>query len=204
MPRTVADQLADVLVAAGVRRIFGTAGDNMIWLAHAIQRQGKLQWVPMQHAEVAAFAATTEARLTSELAVCAGSCGPGNLRLTDVLFDCHRSHVPVLAIVAPPPVDIGSIHFPEPNLQDLFGDCSHYSKLVSAPNQMRHVLETAIREAVGEHGVSVVVLPGEIACQPAPDASPREVTNLLPPIPVVTLAQTHRKQSAAMPRVTSC
>jgi pyruvate dehydrogenase (quinone) len=100
MMRTVADQFADTLAAAGVKRIYGIVGDSLNGLTDAIRRQGKIEWIHVRHEEVAAFAAGAEAHLTGELAVCAGSCGPGNLHLINGLFDCHRSRVPVLGIAA--------------------------------------------------------------------------------------------------------
>jgi pyruvate dehydrogenase (quinone) len=98
--KTVADQLEEILVAAGVKRIYGIVGDSLNGLTDALQRQGRIEWVPVRHEEVAAFAAGAEAHLTGSLAVCAGSCGPGNLHLINGLYDCHRSRVPVLAIAA--------------------------------------------------------------------------------------------------------
>jgi pyruvate dehydrogenase (quinone) len=100
MAKTVADQFAETLTAAGVKRIYGIVGDSLNGLTDSIRRQGKVEWVHVRHEEVAAFAAGAEAHVTGELAVCAGSCGPGNLHLINGLFDCHRSRVPVLAIAA--------------------------------------------------------------------------------------------------------
>jgi pyruvate dehydrogenase (quinone) len=199
MPRTVADQFADTLAAAGVKRVYGIVGDSLNGLCDAIRRQGKIEWVHVRHEEVAAFAAGAEAHLTGELAVCAGSCGPGNLHLINGLFDCHRSRVPVLAIAAHiPSAEIGSVYFQETHPQHLFGECSHYCELVSNPNQMPRVLEVAIREAVGKRGVSTVVLPGDVALHPATEASPPKVAGLLPPRPVVTPAQRDLEKLAAL------
>ena len=168
MAKTVADQFADTLAEAGVKRIFGIVGDSLNGLTDSIRRQGKIEWVHVRHEEVAAFAAGAEAHLTGELAVCAGSCGPGNLHLVNGLFDCHRSRVPVLAILAQiPSAEIGSGYFQETHPQALFKECSHYCELVSGANQMPHVLEVAIREAIGRRGVSVMVIPGDVALQPA-------------------------------------
>jgi pyruvate dehydrogenase (quinone) len=126
MANTVADQFVDTLVAAGVKCIYGIVGDSLNGLTDAIRRQGKIEWVHIRHEEVAAFAAGAEAHLTGELAVCAGSCGPGNLHLINGLFDCHRSHVPVLGIAAQDPSpEIGSGYFQETHPQVLFQECSH-------------------------------------------------------------------------------
>src|SRR6202161_16426 len=158
MARTVADQFADTLVAAGVKRIYGVVGDSLNGITDSLRRQGKIEWVHVRHEEVAAFAATAEAHLTGNLAVCAGSCGPGNLHLINGLFDAHRSRVPVLGIAAQiPSAEIGGGYFQETHPQTLFKECSHYCELISSPNQMPRTLEVAIREAVGKRGVSVVV-----------------------------------------------
>src|SRR5215813_670792 len=179
--KTVADQFAEILAAAGVKRIFGIVGDSLNGLTDAIRRQGRIEWVHVRHEEVAAFAAGAEAHLTGELAVCAGSCGPGNLHLINGLFDCHRSRVPVLGIAAQiPSAEIGGGYFQETHPQNLLRECSHYCELISSANQMPRVLEVAIREAVGRRGVSVVVIPGDVALLPATDASPPTAAGLLP------------------------
>jgi pyruvate dehydrogenase (quinone) len=186
MVRTVADQFAAVLATAGVKRVYGIVGDSLNGLTDSLRRQGKIEWIHVRHEEVAAFAAGAEAHLTGELAVCAGSCGPGNLHLINGLFDCHRSRVPVLAIAAQiPSAEIGSGYFQETHPEILFKECSHYCELVSGADEMPRTLEIAIREAVGKRGVSVVVIPGDVAMQPAAAAPPPNVMGLLPPYPVV-------------------
>jgi pyruvate dehydrogenase (quinone) len=184
--KTVADQFAETLAAVGVKRIYGIVGDSLNGLTDAIRRQGKIEWIHVRHEEVAAFAAGAEAHLTGALAVCAGSCGPGNLHLINGLFDCHRSRVPVLAIAAHiPSAEIGSGYFQETHPENLFKECSHYCELVANANQMPRSLEIAIREAIGKRGVSVIVMPGDIALLPAPDAPPPEAIALVPPEPLV-------------------
>src|ERR1700724_1771004 len=181
MAKTVADQFAEILAAAGGKRIYGIVGDSLNGLTDAIRRQGKIEWVHVRHEEVAAFAAGAEAHLTGELAVCAGSCGPGNLHLINGLFDCHRSRVPVLAIAAQiPSAELGAGYFQETHPESLFKECSHYCELISGANQMPRVLEIAIRQAVGNRGVSVVVIPGDVALLPAADAPPPKAAGLLP------------------------
>src|SRR5215475_12122629 len=185
MATTVADQFAETLAFAGVQRIYGILGDSLNGLTDAIRRQAKIEWVHVRHEEVAAFAAGAEAHLTDELAVCAGSCGPGNLHLINGLFDGHRARVPVLAIAAHiPSAEIGSGYFQETHPQHLFRECSHYCELISGANQMPRVVEVAIREAVGQRGVSVVVIPGDVALQAAADAPPPKAAGLLPPRPL--------------------
>src|SRR5471032_3220308 len=185
MAKTVADQFAETLAAAGVKRIYGIVGDSLNGLTDSIRRQGKIEWIHVRHEEVAAFAAGAEAHLTGDLAVCAGSCGPGNLHLINGLFDCHRSRVPVLGIAAHiPSSEIGAGYFQETHPQTLFQECSHYCELISSANQMPRTLEVAIREAVGKRGVSVVVMPGDVALQPAFDASPIKIDGLRLPSPI--------------------
>src|ERR1700751_4664273 len=187
MAKTVADQFAEILAAAGVKRIYGIVGDSLNGITDAIRRQGKIEWSHVRHEEVAAFAAGAEAHLTGELAVCAGSCGPGNLHLINGLFDCHRSRVPVLGIAAQiPSAEIGAGYFQETHPQTLFQECSHYCELIAGANQMPRTLELAIRTAVTRRGVSVVVMPGDVALQPASDAPPPKLGGLLPARPVVT------------------
>jgi pyruvate dehydrogenase (quinone) len=199
MSETIADQFAATLAAAGVKRIYGVVGDSLNGLTDAIRRQGKLEWVHVRHEESAAFAASAEAHLTGSLAVCAGSCGPGNLHLINGLFDCHRSRVPVLAIAAHiTTAEIGSGYFQETHPQDLFRACSHYSELVTSAAQMPRTLEIAIREALGKRGVSVVVLPGDVALQRASNAPPPRVEGLLAALPVVTPARKDLHRLAAL------
>jgi pyruvate dehydrogenase (quinone) len=197
--KTVADQFAETLAAAGVKRIYGIVGDSLNGLTDALRRQGKIEWVHVRHEEVAAFAAGAEAHLTGELAVCAGSCGPGNLHLINGLFDCHRSRVPVLAIAAHiPSAEIGAGYFQETHPENLFQECSHYCELISGPHQMPRTLELAIRAAVGKHGVSVVVIPGDVALQPAQDAPVPKLSGLLPAPPLVSPAPENLEQLAAL------
>src|SRR5246500_2102863 len=161
MSRSAADFMAESLANAGVKRIYGVVGDSLNGLTDALRRLGKIEWLHMRHEEGAAFAAGAEAHLTGELAVCAGSCGPGNLHLINGLFDCHRSGVPVLAIAAHiPSTEIGSDYFQATHPEQLFKDCSHYVELVSNPALLPRVLNRAIRAAVGKRGVAVVVVPG--------------------------------------------
>jgi pyruvate dehydrogenase (quinone) len=199
MARLVADQFVETLAAAGVRRIYGIVGDSLNGLTDAVRRRGKIEWLHVRHEEVAAFAAGAEAHLTGEIAVCAGSCGPGNLHLINGLFDCHRSRVPVLGIAAHiPSPEIGSGYFQETHPQTLFQECSHYCELVSMAHQMPRVLEVAIREAVGKRGVSVVVIPGDVALQPASTAPEPKPAGLLPPSPVVTPSRGELDRLAAL------
>ncbi|GAS89432.1 ubiquinone-dependent pyruvate dehydrogenase [Mycolicibacterium brisbanense] len=160
---TVADQVISALSASGVRRVYGLPGDSLNGFTDAIRRSESITWEHVRHEETAGFAAAADAALTGQLAVCAGSCGPGNLHLINGLFDAQRSRVPVLAIAAHiPRTEIGSEYFQETHPQQLFGECSVYCELVSTPEMAPRILEMAMRAAVEEKGVAVVVVPGEI------------------------------------------
>src|ERR1700746_3396248 len=172
--QTIADYLTNALAAAGVERIWGVTGDSLNGLSDSLRRHGKIKWANTRHEESAAFAAGAEAALTGKLAVCAGSCGPGNLHLINGLYDCHRSRVPVLAIAAQiPSSEIGSNYFQETHPEYLFGQCSHYCELVSQPEQMPRVLEIAMQTALSRRGVSVVAMPGDVALRDAVEKGPR-------------------------------
>lgn len=185
MAHKVADILTEVLHSAGVRRIYGVVGDSLNGMTESLRRRDDIEWVHTRHEETAAFAASAEAHLTGELAVCAGSCGPGNLHLINGLFDAHRSRVPVLAIAAQiPSAEIGRAYFQETHPDQLFRECSHYCELVTNPDQLPGVLETAIRSAIGNRGVAVVVIPGDVALQ-AHEAAISKPLGLNIPQPVV-------------------
>src|SRR5579872_402499 len=168
--KRVADLLVDVLAEAGVRRIFGVSGDSLNGITDSIRSTRKLEWIHLRHEETAAFAAGAEAHLTGRLAVCAGSCGPGNLHLINGLYDCQRSRVPVLAIAAQiPSSEIGSSYFQETHPEHLFAQCSHYCELVSQSEQMPRALEIAMRTAQARQGVAVLAIPGDVAMRDAVD-----------------------------------
>ncbi len=176
--KELASQLIEQLQAAGVRRIYGIVGDSLNPLVDAVRKtggsaKGGIDWIHVRHEEAAAFAAGAEAQLTGELAVCAGSCGPGNLHLMNGLYDANRTGAPVLAIASHlPSVQIGSGFFQETHPDRLFGECSVYSELISTSDQAPRVLHNAIQHAVGLRGVAVVTLPGDIASLPATAPSP--------------------------------
>lgn len=182
--KTVSELLVQTLAAAGVGRIYGVSGDSLNGITDSIRRQKQIQWIHMRHEEAAAFAAGAEAHLTGKLAVCAGSCGPGNLHLINGLYDCHRSRVPVLALAAQiPSHEIGSGYFQETHPEHVFAQCSHYCELVSQPEQMPRVLEIAVQTAISRRGVSVVAIPGDIALREAAEEGPR--LHFPPPKPTV-------------------
>ncbi|CAM3999102.1 ubiquinone-dependent pyruvate dehydrogenase [Bordetella tumulicola] len=169
MAITVADYLATTLANAGVQRIWGVTGDSLNGLNDSLRRLNRIEWMHVRHEETAAFAAGAEAAITGSLAVCAGSCGPGNLHLINGLFDCKRNHVPVLAIAAHiPSSEIGLGYFQETHPQELFRECADFVELVSSPAQLPGVLNRALNTAIGKQGVAVLVIPGDVALADSP------------------------------------
>jgi pyruvate dehydrogenase (quinone) len=187
MTELVADRLVQTLVNAGVERIYGLVGDSLNAITDVVHRHPEVRWVPVRHEEVAAFAAGADAALSGGIAVCAGSCGPGNLHLINGLFDCHRSRVPVVAIAAHiPSTEIGSGYFQETHPEILFKECSHYVELVSNPTHVPRIVETAIREAATKRGVAVIVISGDLALKEAGSQLPAR--NIVPTLPAVVPA----------------
>ncbi len=196
MTQSAAAYLAETLHQAGVKRVYGVVGDSLNGFTDALRRMEAIDWIHVRHEESAAFAAGAEAHLTGELAVCAGSCGPGNLHLINGLFDCQRSGVPVLAIAAHiPSSEIGIDYFQATHPESLFKECSHYVELVSHPEQLPQVLHRAMRVAVARRGVAVVVLPGDVALQPLAAKVPKW---LVPARPVQLPDATGLTQLAAL------
>ena len=183
--KRVAEIIVETLIAAGVKRIYGVVGDSLNGVLEEVRRRKEIAWIGVRHEETAAFAAGAQAHLTGELAVCAGSCGPGNMHLINGLYDCHRNHVPVLAIAAHiPSSEIGSTYFQETHPDRLFQDCCHYSELISQTTQVPRVLEIAIQTALARKGVSVVTIPGDIALQKAEYRKPSSIVR--PAHPIIT------------------
>ncbi|KQM63531.1 MULTISPECIES: ubiquinone-dependent pyruvate dehydrogenase [unclassified Sphingomonas] len=178
----IADLITDTLIAAGVERIWGVTGDSLNAINDSLRRSGKIDWMHVRHEEVAAFSAGAEAAATGRLAVCAGSCGPGNLHLINGLFDCQRNRVPVLAIAAHiPSSEIGLNYFQETHPTELFRECSHFCEMVQTPEQLPELLHRALRTAIGKQGVAVLVIPGDVALMQAPKTARADFAAPLPP-----------------------
>jgi pyruvate dehydrogenase (quinone) len=193
---TVAEQLVRTLRDAGVERIYGIVGDSLNPIVDAVRRLDGIEWVHVRHEEAAAFAAAAEAQVTGKLTVCAGSCGPGNLHLINGLYDAHRSGAPVLAIASHiPSTQIGTGFFQETHPAELFRECSHYSELVSGPEQLPRLLGIAMQTAVGQRGVSVLSIPGDVADRRAVGEVP---VTLVPPSPVVPPAPVVEKLASLL------
>jgi pyruvate dehydrogenase (quinone) len=194
MSRTAAEFLVEALEKTGVKRVYGVVGDSLNGFTDALRRRKSIDWIHMRHEEAAAFAAGAEAHLTGSLAVCAGSCGPGNLHLINGLFDCQRSGVPVLAIAAHiPSTEIGIDYFQATHPESVFKDCSHYVELVSNPAQLPQILKRAIRVAIAKRGVAVVVIPGDVALMKIEAEIPQW---LVPAVPVLRPSQREIEQLA--------
>src|SRR5882672_6402259 len=166
---TVGEQLVHVLRQAGVARVYGVVGDSLNPFVDAIRRTEGIEWIHVRNEEAAALAAAAEAQLTGRLAVCAGSCGPGNTHLVQGLYDAHRSGAAVLAIASHiPSTQIGTNYFQETHPQHLFLECSSYCELVSRPEQLPRMQRIAMQTAIAQSGVAVLVLPGDISGEAAP------------------------------------
>jgi pyruvate dehydrogenase (quinone) len=187
MSQTVADQMIEVLRQGGVARVYGLVGDSLNPIADAIRRNPRIEWVHVHNEEAAALAAAAEAQLTGRLAVCAGSCGPGNTHLVQGLYDAHRTGAPVLAIASHiPSGQIGTNYFQETHPQQLFAECSAYCELVSRPEQLPRLQRVAMQTALARGGVGVLVVPGDLTGEPA--VHPTGRTSFSPPSAVVTPA----------------
>ena len=209
MARRVADQLAQTLEAAGIERVWGHRVILLNGFTEAL-RTTRIRWMHVRHEEVAAFAAGAEAQMTGKLAVCAGSCGPGNLHLINGLFDCHRNRVPVLAIAAQiPSPEIGGGYFQETHPEILFRECSHYCELMPAPAQMPRVLEIAMRTAIERAASQSSCCPATWLREAESNQAARWTAVLAPTDRVTagdrdrpprTAAQRHRTRDAAVRR----
>ena len=187
MAHTVADQMVETLAAAGVKRIYGIVGDSLNGFTDSLRRHGGASSGCTSGTRRSRRSPPAPTRMSpARLAVCAGSCGPGNLHLINGLFDCHRSRVPVVAIAAHiPSPEIGSGYFQETHPEQLFRECSSYCELVSSPEQMPRALEIAVRRAIAERCVSVIVIPGDVALKPAANAAAPLPLGLAPAEPTV-------------------
>ncbi|MEM5014573.1 ubiquinone-dependent pyruvate dehydrogenase [Niallia taxi] len=183
MAQTVADLLIDSLLKAGIKRIYGIVGDSLNAVLDSVRRSGKIEWIGVRHEEVAAFAAGTDAVLSNSIAVCAGSSGPGNLHLINGLYDCHRSRIPVLAIAAHiPSNEIGSEYFQQTHPEHLFKECSHFVEVLTRTEQMPRMVTIAMQHAIAKKGVSVLVLPGDVAALSDHESTPKQVFHITNPV----------------------
>lgn len=171
MAKIVADQLVEMLVEAGVKRVYAVTGDSLNFFNEAIRKDGRLKWIHVRHEEVGAYAAAAEAELDG-IACCAGSCGPGHVHLINGMYDAHRSHVPMIVIASTINTsEMGMGYFQETNTVKLFDDCSCYNQLITTAEQAPRIIQTAIQHAIGQKGVAVIGLPGDVSEMKAEDSS---------------------------------
>ena len=162
MAKSVSDQLVQMLVSAGIKRIYAVTGDSLNEVNDAVRREGSIQWIHVRHEEAGAYAAGAEAQLNG-IACCAGSSGPGHVHLINGLYDAHRSGAPVIAIASTvASFEFGTDYFQETNIIKLFDDCSYYNQIATTPKQLPRMLQSAIQTALHRKGVAVVGLPGDL------------------------------------------
>jgi pyruvate dehydrogenase (quinone) len=196
MSKNISDQLVEILVEAGIQRIYAVTGDSLNHVNAAVHRNGKIKWIHVRHEETAAFAAGAEAQLNG-LACCAGSSGPGHVHLINGLYDAHRSSASVLAIASTLPTkEFGTSYFQETNTIKLFDDCSCYNQVAATPAQLPRMLQAALQHAVHKKGVAVLGLPGDITDLPAVEAE--TTTILFRNRPVVRPSENELLQLAAL------
>ena len=196
MSKNVSDQLVEILVAAGIQRIYAVTGDSLNHVNEAVHRNGKIKWIHVRNEETAAFAAGAEAQLNG-LACCAGSSGPGHVHLINGLYDANRSSAPVLALASTIPTkEFGTDYFQETNIFKLFDDCSCYNQMAATPTQFPRMLQAALQHAVSKNGVAVLGLPGDITNLPAVAAE--TTTTLFRIKPVVRPSEAELKQLAGL------
>lgn len=163
MAKNVSDQLVEMLVDAGVKRVYAITGDSLNPVNDAIRRDGRISWIHVRHEESAAYAASMDAELHG-IGCCMGSSGPGHVHLVNGLYDANRAGNPVIAIASTcATTKFATDYFQETNPFYLFKDCSKFVYVANTPKQFTTIMQRAIQTAVTEKGVSVVGLPGDIA-----------------------------------------
>jgi pyruvate dehydrogenase (quinone) len=170
MKITVADQVVQMMISAGIQRVYGLVGDSLNPLTDAIRRSnGKLRWIHCRHEEVAAFAAGADSMVSGQPTACAGSCGPGNLHLINGLYNAHRNGASVFAIAGQVPTEfLGTDFFQETHPERIFKECTRYCEAAYTPIQAVRISKLAIQSAITKRGVGMAVLPGDVLAQPAP------------------------------------
>ncbi len=163
MSKTVSDYFVHRLYDWGVRTIFGYPGDGINGVLGALNRFGKIEFIQARHEEMAAFMASAHAKFTGEPGVCLSTGGPGATHLVTGLYDAKLDHVPVLAITGQAPRTARGAHYQqEVNLERVFSDVAAFVHEAAAPSQVRHLVDRAMRIALGQRAVSVLVLPGDL------------------------------------------
>ncbi|MDR6945209.1 thiamine pyrophosphate-dependent enzyme [Mucilaginibacter pocheonensis] len=196
MAKNVADQLVEMLVNAGIKRVYAVTGDSLNEVNDAVRREGTIQWVHVRHEEAGAYAAGAEAQLNG-LACCAGSSGPGHVHLINGLYDAHRSGAPVIAIASTvASFEFGTEYFQETNTIKLFDDCSYYNQIATTPKQLPRMLQAGIQSALHQKGVAVIGLPGDVTSMDAEEINTS--TQNYRPVPVIKPSDDDLKQLARL------
>ncbi|WP_296953035.1 thiamine pyrophosphate-requiring protein [uncultured Massilia sp.] len=171
MSKTVGDYFVERLYDWGVRTIFGYPGDGINGVLGALNRaEKKIEFIQVRHEEMAAFMASAHAKFTGQPGVCLSTGGPGATHLVTGLYDAKLDHVPVLAIAGQAARTIRGAHYQqEVNLDRMFADVADFVQEAAVPAQVRHLLDRAMRTALGRNGVSVLVLPNDLQDEPWED-----------------------------------
>jgi pyruvate dehydrogenase (quinone) len=164
MSMTASSFLLQRLVEWGVTRIYGYPGDGINGLLAALEKfSDKIEFVQVRHEEMAAFMACAHAKFTGEVGVCLATSGPGAIHLLNGLYDAKMDHVPVVAIVGQAAtMALGGSYQQEVDLQTLFKDVSEYNYTISSSMATRHVVDRAMRIAMGMNGVATVIFPKDL------------------------------------------
>jgi pyruvate dehydrogenase (quinone) len=161
----VGDFLLDRLHAWGIKRIYGYPGDGINGILGALGRAGsRFQFIQTRHEEMAAFMACAHAKFTGDVGVCLATSGPGAIHLLNGLYDAKLDHQPVVAIVGQQArAAIGGNYQQEVDLLSLFKDVAHeYVYMASVPEQVRHLVDRAVRIAYTERTVTCIILPNDL------------------------------------------
>jgi pyruvate dehydrogenase (quinone) len=170
MSQTVAELLVGALEKTGVKQIFGLIGDSLNPLADAV-RGSQIEWIGVRHEEGAALAAAGQAKLTGNLAVCAGTTGPGSTHLVAGLYEAARDHAPVLALSGDMPRRFQGIDYIQTTKPDLlFRDVSLYTETINSPEQAPNLIHQAIAAAYAGRGVAHLTLPQDVIAAKADGA----------------------------------
>ena len=165
MSQTVGDFFWHRMHEWGVHTIFGYPGDGINGLLGALNRaDDEFKFVQTRHEEMAAFMASAYAKFTGEVGVCMATSGPGASHLITGLYDARMDHMPVLAITGQQArTAIGGHYQQELDLPSMFKDVAGaFAYQASAPAQVRHLVDRAMRIAKGSRRVTALVFPNDL------------------------------------------
>ncbi|WP_413532680.1 thiamine pyrophosphate-dependent enzyme [Empedobacter brevis] len=163
MGKNVAHQIVELLEKASIKRVYAVTGDSLNFFNIAVKQSDDIDWVHVRHEEVGAYAATAESELEG-IGCCAGSSGPGHVHLINGVYEAHKSRTPLVVIASTiPTIEFGTDYFQETNTIKLFEDCSCFNQIITRPEQVARMVQTAIQHAISKKDVAVIGLPGDIA-----------------------------------------